>query len=159
MLGCHLSPSIPPVKRKIDIVTPHGAAFCLAFWPPLPVWSRCRTHPRSRLWPSPRLCVSSLQGVPSAQADIELPATDKVRQVVLALIVQAVEQEILTVKAKSLGGYHEGDDFKVGELRHAPTSGNISEFICTISSEILADSKDFNEFCYEVALKLIGSSY
>lgn len=40
-----------------------------------------------------------------------------------------------------------------------PASGDISEFIHTVSNEILADSEYFNEFCYEVAHKLIDSSY
>lgn len=92
-------------------------------------------------------------------ADIELPANDKVRQVVLALIMLTVEQENLTAKAKSLDGYPEGDNFEVRELDHNPASGDISEFIHTISGEILADSEDFNEICYEVVHKLIDRSY
>ena len=51
--------------------------------------------------------------------------------------------------------YAESDDFKVGKLVNNTTSSYISEFIDTISGEILADFEDFGEFCHEVAHKQI----
>lgn len=88
-------------------------------------------------------------------ADIELPANDKVRQVVLALIILTVEQENLNVKAKSLGGYPEGDNFEVGELEHNPASGNISEFIHASSfTRFPAKSLQIPKILTKFAMKL-----
>ncbi len=44
------------------------------------------------------------------------------------------------------------------ELWNNPTSGHISEFINTIPGEIIADSEDSDEICYEVAHKQSNSS-
>ncbi len=66
-------------------------------------------------------------------------------------MVQTMKQEVLTVDAESICRYAGGYDFKVGKFGNDTTSGNISAFIYTICSEILADSEDSDEFCYEVA--------
>ena len=89
---------------------------------------------------------------------IELPAAYKVWQIVLALMVQTIEKEIFTVESKSLSCYAESHDLEVRELRDNPASGHISEFIHTISGEILADSENSDEICYEVAHKQSNSS-
>ena len=89
---------------------------------------------------------------------VELPAADQVWQIVLAFVMQAVKKEILAVKAECLGSYAESDYFDVRELRDNATTGYISKFIHTISGEILADSEDSDEICYEVAHKQMNSS-
>ena len=90
---------------------------------------------------------------------IELPAAYKVWQIVLALMVQTMEKEIFTVESKSLCCYAESYDLEVRELWDNPTSGHISEFIHTISGEILADTENSDEICYEVAHKQNNSSW
>ena len=40
------------------------------------------------------------------------------------------------------GGYAKSNDFKVGKLGNNTTTWYVSEFIYTISGEILADSED-----------------
>lgn len=87
-----------------------------------------------------------------------MKATNQVWQIVLAFIVQTMKQKVFTVETESFCSYAESDDFEVGELRDNPTSGRISEFIHTISSENLAYSKDSDEICYEVAHKQSNSS-
>ena len=62
------------------------------------------------------------------------------------------------IESESLGGYAESDDFEVGKLRNNATTGYVSKFIYTIPSEILADSENSNEICYEVAHKQSNSS-
>ena len=54
--------------------------------------------------------------------------------------------------------YAESDDFEIRELRNNATSRYVSEFIDAISCEILADSEDSDEICYEVAHKQSNSS-
>ena len=90
---------------------------------------------------------------------IELPAAYKVWQIVLALMVQTMEKEIFTVESKSLCCYAESYDLEVRELWDNLTSGHISEFIHTISGEILADTENSDEICYEVAHKQNNSSW
>ncbi len=91
-------------------------------------------------------------------AGIELPAAYKVWQIVLALMVQTMEKEIFTVESKSLSCYAKSDDFQIGKFGNNTTTRYISEFIDTISGEILADSEDSDEICYEVAHKQSNSS-
>ena len=57
----------------------------------------------------------------------------------------------------SFGCYAQSDDLKVGKLGNYTTTGYISEFINTISGEILADSENSDEICYEVAHMQINS--
>lgn len=90
--------------------------------------------------------------------DIELPAADKIRQIILAFIVQSMKQKIFTVEPERLGSYAESHDFEVREFGNNATSGYIPKFIYTISGEILADSKYSDEICYEVAHKQSNSS-
>ncbi len=90
--------------------------------------------------------------------DIELPAADLVWQIVLALMSQTMKKKIFAIESESLGGYAESDDFEVGKLRNNATTGYVSKFIYTIPSEILADSENSNEICYEVAHKQSNSS-
>lgn len=69
-----------------------------------------------------------------------------------------MEKVIFTVGSECLVSYAQSNDFKVGELRDNSASGYISEFIHTISSEILAYPEDSDEICYEVAHKQSNSS-
>ena len=45
--------------------------------------------------------------------DIEPPTANQVLQILLAFIVQTMQQEILTVKSECLCRYAQGNDFKV----------------------------------------------
>ena len=151
--------AISPVGSCIDIVTPHGAAFC-----------PCVLTDLYRLGVNAEYILGTINGHSHILADffgkpcrqlapgVELPAADQVWQIILALIVQTMEKEILTVEAKSLGCYTESDDLKVGKPGDDATTGHVSEFINTISGEILADSEDSGEICYEVAHKQANSS-
>ncbi|MDE6721340.1 MAG: hypothetical protein K2J84_04225, partial [Bacteroidaceae bacterium] len=88
----------------------------------------------------------------------ELSPADQVWKILLTLIMQTMKKKILAVESEGLGGYAESNDFEVGELRDNTTSGHVTEFINTISCEILADSKNSYEICYEVAHKQTNSS-
>lgn len=68
-----------------------------------------------------------------------------------------MKQKIFTIGAESLSSYAESNDFEVRELRDNHTSGYNYEFIHSISGEILADSKNYDEICYEVARIQNGS--
>lgn len=89
---------------------------------------------------------------------IELSATDLVGQLLLTLMVKTMKKMILAVEAEGLGGYTESNDFNVGKLGNATTFRYVSKFINSISDEILADTKNSYEICYEVAHKQSISS-
>ena len=80
---------------------------------------------------------------------IELSAANQVWHVFFALMVQTIKQIILAVNVERLSSYAKSDDFQTGNLRNNTTTWYISELIDAISGEILADSKDSNEICYE----------
>lgn len=72
-------------------------------------------------------------------------------------MMQPIKQIVFAVEVERLGGESQSDDFKVGELRNNSASRNVSQFIDTISGEILADSEDSDENCSEVTHKQIDS--
>ena len=87
----------------------------------------------------------------------ELSSADQVWQILLALMVQAMKENIFTVGPESFGCNAERYDFEVGKLGCNATAGYVSEFINTIPGEILADPENSYEICYEVAHKQCNS--
>ncbi len=144
--------AISPVGSRIDIVTPHGATFRPGVLADL---YRLGINAEDILGPIYRgshilpdfFCKPGRQ----LTAGVELSSANQVWQIFLALIVQAMKKEILAVENECLGCYAQSHDFEVGKFRHNATSGDISKFIYTIPGEILADSEDSDEICYEVA--------
>ena len=143
-----------PVWRSFRIVTSHCATFC----------SGVLAHPHGlgvdteHVLPTvygSRNILAYILGKPGCQLtpDIELPTAYKVGQVFLAVFVQTMKQKILTVESESIGCYANRHYLKVGKLRDNTASGQVSEFIQRISSEILADSEYSDEICYDVAHK------
>ena len=65
---------------------------------------------------------------------------------------------IFTVEPESFGCNAECNDFEVGKLGYNTTAGYVSEFIHTISGEILADSENSYEIYYEIAHKQCDSN-
>ena len=53
---------------------------------------------------------------------------------------------------KCLGCYAKSDNFQIGKLGYNTTTRYISEFIDTISGEILADSEDPYEFAKKLRM-------
>ena len=72
---------------------------------------------------------------------IELSAANQVGQIILAFMMQKIKQIILTVEMERFGCESQSDDLKIGEFRNDSASRHVSEFIDTISGEILADSR------------------
>lgn len=146
--------TVSPVGSRIGIVSPHGAAI-----------GPCVLAHLHRLGVNTEYILGAINGCgnifpylfskTSCQltSGIELSATDQVWEILLTLIMQTMKEEILAVESKGFGGNAKSDDFEVGELGDNPTSGYVSESINTISCEILADSEDSDEICYEVAHK------
>lgn len=151
--------AIAPVRSRFGIVASHCTSFgsCV-----LTYFYRLGVNAEDIFSSINEGChiLADFLGEPSCQltTGVELSAANQVWQVIFALMVQTIKQIILTVNMESLSCYAESDDFEVGELRDNPTSGHISEFIHTISSENLAYSKDSDEICYEVAHKQSNSS-
>ena len=145
--------AIAPAGSGVDIVTPHRAAFCPCVLTLLYRFGIDAEHILGAIHGYGHV-LSDFLGKACRQLapDIELPAANKVRQLILAFIVQTIEQEILAVKAKCFGGYPECNDFEVGELGHNPASGDISEFIYSISGEIFADSKNSDKFTMKLRI-------
>ncbi len=151
--------AISPIRSRIDIVTTHGAAFC-----------PCVLANLYRLGVDAEYILGTVNGYShiltyifrkssrQLAPGVELSAADQVWQIFFTLIVQTMEKEILTIEAESLGRYTESDDLEVGKLGDNATTGYVSEFIYTIPGEILADSEDSDEICYEVAHKQTNSS-
>ena len=109
--------AISPIGSRIDIFATHSAAFR----------SCVLTHPyRIGINAEPIFgaiygyshVLSNFLGKACRQLapEIELPAANKVRQLILAFIVQTVEQEVLAVKAKRFGCYAKSYDLKVGKI-------------------------------------------
>ena len=150
--------TIAPVRCRIGIVMPHGAAFCpgvLTDFDGLRVDAEyifrtiyCHCHVLADF-----LCKPCRQ----LTAGIELSAADQVGQIVFALMVQTIKKVVLAVNMERFGCYDQSDDLKVGKLGNYTTTRYISEFINTISGEILADSEDFDKICYEVAHMRVNS--
>jgi hypothetical protein len=149
----------PPVGSRIGIVPPHDAAI----------------RPRVlaylyRLGVNAEYILGAINGYSYFLADffskpnrklasgIELSPTDQVWKILLTLIMQSMKKKIFAVESEGFGSYAESNYFEVGELGDNATSGDITEFINTISGEILADSEDSDEICYEVAHKQANSS-
>ena len=151
--------AISPVRRSIHVVTSHGTTLCPCILADLYGLGINAEHILGSVNGASHILADFL-GKPCRQLStgIELSAADQVWQILLALMVKTMKKEIFTVESESLGRYAEGYDFEVGELRDNPTSRYISEFIHTISGEILADSEDSDEICYEVAHKQSNSS-
>ncbi len=151
--------AISPVWCHIDIVTSHDTAFrpcVLADLYRLGINAEyilrtiyCDSHLLADFF-----CKTSRQFTP----DIELFSADQVWQILLALMAQAMKKEILAVESESLGCYTQSHYFEVGKLRDNATTGYVSEFIHTISGEILADSENSEEICHEVAHKQCDST-
>jgi len=151
--------AISPVRGSLRIVTPHCATL-----------GSCVLADLYGLGINAEHILSAVYGYHNFLADffgksrrqltpgIELPTAYKVWQIVLAFMVQTMEKEIFTVESKSFSRYAESHDLEVREFWDNPASGHISEFIHTISGEILADSKYSDEICYEVAHKQSNSS-
>ena len=151
--------AISPVRRSIHVVTSHGTTLCPCILANLYGFGINAEHILGTVNGDSYIladffCKSSRQ----LSTGIELSATDQIWQIFLALMMKTMEKKIFTVESESLGCYAEGYDLEVGELRDNPTSRYISEFIHTISGEILADSENSDEICYEVAHKQSNSS-
>lgn len=149
----------PPVGSRIGIVPPHDAAI----------------RPRVlaylyRLGVNAEYILGAINGYSYFLADffskpnrklasgIELSPTDQVWKILLTLIMQSMKKKILAVESEGFGGYAESNYFEVRELGDNATSWDVSEFINTISSEILAYSEDSDEIRYEVAHKQCDST-
>ena len=122
-----LRSAIAPIRCCFHIVSSHFAASCpcvLAYLYGLGVDAE---HILPAVYGNRNL-LADFFGKPGSQfsADFELPAADKIWQIDLAFVVQAMEQEIFTVEPERLGYYTESYDFKVGELRNNTASGYIS---------------------------------
>ncbi|MBR8788606.1 hypothetical protein IX307_002966 [Bacteroides pyogenes] len=72
-------------------------------------------------------------------------------------MAQTIKKVVFAVNMERFGCYAQSDDLKVGKLGNYTTTGYISELINTISGEILADSENSDEICYEVAHMQINS--
>ena len=72
-------------------------------------------------------------------------------------MAQTIKKVVFAVNMERFGCYAQSDDLKVGKLGNYTTTGDISELINTISGEILADSQNSDEICYEVAHMQINS--
>ena len=151
--------TVSPIRSCFDIVAPHDTTLSSCVLADL-YWLGVNAEYVFGAVNGDSHILADFFGKPSRQfaANIELTTTNQVWQIVLAFILQAMKQKVFTVESESLSCYAESDDFEVGELRDDPTSGHISEFIHTISSENLAYSKDSDEICYEVAHKQSNSS-
>ena len=151
--------AISPVRRSIHVVTSHGTTLCPCILANLYGFGINAEHILGTVNGDSYIladffCKSSRQ----LSTGIELSATDQIWQILFALMMKAVEKKIFTVESESLGCYAESYDFEIRELRDNSTSRYISEFIHTISGEILADSENSDEICYEVAHKQSNSS-
>ena len=146
--------TVSPIRSSPDIVAPHDTTLRPCFLTYL-YGLGVNTEYVFYAVNGNRYILAYFFGKPGRQlaAYIELTTANQIWQIILAFIVQAMEQKVFTVEAESLGSYAGCDDFEVGELWNNPTSGHISEFIHTISSEILAYPEDSDEICYEVAHK------
>ena len=83
---------------------------------------------------------------------IELSATDQVGQILRTLIVQTMKKKILAIEAEGLGGNAKSDNLEVGELGDNTTSWDVSVFVNTISSEILADLRILTKFVMKLRI-------
>ena len=151
--------AIAPVWSSIHVVTSHGTTLCPCILANLYGFGINAEHILGPVNGNSYIladffCKSSRQ----LSTGIELSATDQVWQILFALMMKAVEKKIFTVESESLGCYAESYDFEIRELRDNSTTGHVSEFIHTISGEILSDSENSDEICYEVAHKQSNSS-
>ena len=154
-----LRSTVSPVGSRLEIVTTYGTAFC-----------PCVLTYLYRLGINAEYILGAINGDSYILANflsktsrqfasgIEQPSADQVWEILLTLMVQTIKKEILAIKSERLGGYAKSNDFKVGKLGNNTTTWYVSEFIYTISGEILADSEDSDEICYEVAHKQCNSS-
>lgn len=154
-----LQDAITPIGSSINIVAPHGTAF-----------DSCVLTYFYRLGINAEIISGAINGIshflanflgkPCRQltAAIELPSANQVWQIIFALIVQTMKQEILAVKVKSLSLDTECYNLNVRELWNDATARYISELINTIPGESLAYPEDSNEIRYEVAHKQCISS-
>lgn len=152
--------AISPVRGFVNIISPHGTTLCPCVLANLYGLGINAKHTLGAVNGGSHI-LANLFGKPGRQltTGIELSAADQVWQILLALMVQTMKKEVFTVESESLGSYAESDDFEIRELRNNATSRYVSEFIDAISCEILADSEDSDEICYEVAHKQSNSSY
>ena len=151
--------TISPIGRSFNIITPHGAAFR----PDVPAdfhrFGVYAEHIFGTIYGNSHLLADFL-GKPRRQltSGVELPSADQIWQIVLTVVVQTMKKQILAVKPECFGCYCQSHDFEVGKLGDYAATAYISMFIHTISGEILADSEDSDEICYEVAHKQTDSS-
>lgn len=153
-----LRSAVTPIGGSIHIVTPHGTAF-----------RPCVLTYLDRFGINTENILSSINRHSDILTDffgkscrqltpgVELSAAYQMGQVILALIAQTMKQEILTVKTKSFGCDAKCYDFEVGEFGDNAAARRVAKFIYTVSGEILADSEDSDEICYEVAHKQSNS--
>lgn len=151
--------AITPVRWGIGIVTAHGAALCPCVLADPDGLGINAEHILGAVNGSGHV-LSDLLREPGRELapGVELPAADKVWQILPALMVQTMKKEVLAVEPERLRRYTERHDLKVGELRHNPATRHVSQFIHPISGEILADSENSYEICYEVAHKQTNGS-
>lgn len=150
--------AIAPVRSCFGIVPSHCTAFgsCV-----LTYFYRFSVYAEN-IFPSINVdchILADFLGEPCCQltTGVELSAANQIWQVVFALMVQTIKQIVLTINMECLSCYAKCDDFQIGKLGNNTTARYISEFIDTISGEILAYSEDSDEICYEVAHKQIDS--
>lgn len=150
--------AIAPVRSSFGIVAAHCTAFGPCVLTGIYRLGINAEHILATVYGNRNLPAYFL-GEPCRQlsSGVELPAADQVWQVIFAFMVQPIKQIVFAVEVERLGCESQSDDFKVGELRDNSASRYVSLFIDTISGEILADSKDSDEICYEVAHKQMDS--
>ena len=151
--------AVSPIWTRVGVVATHGTAFCpcvLAdlYWFGINAEYIFGAINGYGYILADFFCKSSRQ----LASGIELSATDQVGQILLTLIVQTMKKKILAIDHQGFGSYAGSNYFEVGELGDNATSGDIAEFINTISGEILADFEDSDEICYEVAHKQCDST-
>lgn len=148
--------TITPVRSRFGIVAAHCTAFGTCVLTDLYGFGINTEHILAAVYgnrniPAYFLCKLCRQ----LSSGVELPAADKIWQIIFALMMQTIKQIVFAVEVERLGGESQSDDFKVGELRNNSASRLVSQFIDTISDEILADSENSDEIYYEVAHKQI----
>ena len=118
--------TVTPIRSRFDIVAPHDTTLSSCVLADL-YWLGVNAEYVFAAVNGNSHILADFFGKPSRQfaANIELTTTNQVWQIVLAFIVQAMKQKVLTVESESLSCYAESDDFEVGELRDNPTSGHI----------------------------------
>ena len=149
--GCTIS----PIRSTIQIITSYGTSFCpcilsYLYW--LGINVECILGPingNSHL-PTYFFGKTSRQFTPY----IELSAAYQGSQILLALIVQLMKEQVFTVEIESLGGYTQSNDFKVGKLR----TSNTTWYVPSSFTQFLAKSLLMSRILTKFVVKLCISS-